>query len=443
KSSSGKDADGTSLPALFLKSNSDADLFFQEIRYNFSRRSRTNDSIGINYIRGKGDFKQELSSNDQTLLNLLTTPGSFVMPSESRFPVNPQALNPSPMAGVNLPGDHGEHMITNINEQSFQAFLQFTYQLTSRIFFTAGARGGYDLTKVSGESVIAGDSPSALGMYTNSDPNLLYSPGPLQSVKNSSLSVSGQAGLTYRWNENFNFFINAVKGRRPELIQFTWDNKSLILDPETVNSLEAGYKISVLHRIFFDATGYFRQHKNVHAISWSDTEGRGLNSSDGKAKSYGVDAGLHVALLKGINLFGSYAWLNPVFDSTDVPGRDYIYGGNIFAFSPGHSFASGVSANFKILPLVGIFANSWYSRRSHFWFSESNTPGLEQLSYGILNANAGVKFDKPSVTVSVYGTNLLEENYVVSAGHPGGLFGLPTFVPGPPMMLGIKMMWEF
>ncbi|MDD4109556.1 MAG: carboxypeptidase-like regulatory domain-containing protein, partial [Prolixibacteraceae bacterium] len=195
KSSSGKDADGTSLPALFLKSNSDADLFFQEIRYNFSRRSRTNGSIGINYIRGKGDFQQGLSSNDQTLLTLLTTPGSFVMPSENRFPVNPQTLNPSPMAGVNLPGDHGEHMISNINEQSFQAFLQFTYQLTSRIFFTAGARGGYDLTKVSGESVITGDSPSALGMYGNSDPNLLYSPGPLQSVKNSSLSVSGQAGL--------------------------------------------------------------------------------------------------------------------------------------------------------------------------------------------------------------------------------------------------------
>jgi outer membrane receptor protein involved in Fe transport len=49
----------------------------------------------------------------------------------------------------------------------------------------------------------------------------------------------------------------------------------------------------------------------------------------------------------------------------------------------------------------------------------------------------------PDLVLSIYGTNLLEEKYSSSAGHWGGQFGMPTFVPGPPRMLGAKLTWRF
>lgn len=443
KSSSARDADGTSLPALFMESETNTILFFQEVRYNFSRRSRTNGSAGINYIRTGSEGTGRVISNDTYLFDLLNTPGSFIMPGESRYPVNPVPLNPSPMAGTDLPGDHAEEVLYNNKENSLQAWLHFDHQLTQKIFFNAGMRGAYDRIKMSREPVYSEGLQSELGNYSNADPNLLYAPGAPVSIKKSHLYVTGKAGFTYRWNEDFNIFINAIRGRRPGMIQFTWDNQSRILDAEILNSLEGGVKMSVLERVFLDVTGHYRHHRNVHTLLWGGTQGTGLNAASGKATSYGLDAGVQIALLKGFNMFGSYSWLNAVFDSTDTEGRDFVYAGNSFAFLPRHSFTSGVSINLELRPSLSLFANTWYSWRSHFWFSEANTPGTEQSAYGILNAATGLKLTKPAITFTVHGSNLLDENYILSAGHWGGQFGLPTFVNGSPLMLGVKMLWDF
>jgi len=142
-------------------------------------------------------------------------------------------------------------------------------------------------------------------------------------------------------------------------------------------------------------------------------------------------------------LFGNYAWMVSSFDSTDVDGLYYIYAGNNFALSPEHSFMAGGSLSVNILPAIRFFMVPRYSWKSHFWFTEANVTGLEQSAYGILNINTGLELAKPNVILSIYGTNLLEQKYIASAAHYGGLLGLPTFVPGPPRILGARLTWKF
>jgi len=77
------------------------------------------------------------------------------------------------------------------------------------------------------------------------------------------------------------------------------------------------------------------------------------------------------------------------------------------------------------------------------YFTDANTKGLEQDAYGLLNINGGLKLAKPILTLSVYATNVLEEKYVTSGGNTGTLFGVPTFVPGAPGMIGAKLTWQF
>ena len=77
------------------------------------------------------------------------------------------------------------------------------------------------------------------------------------------------------------------------------------------------------------------------------------------------------------------------------------------------------------------------------YFEDANTPGLEQGAYGLLNINGGLEFTDLNLTLSVYGTNILDQQYVTSAGNTGSLFGVPTFVPGPPTMYGAKLTWKF
>jgi outer membrane receptor protein involved in Fe transport len=120
-----------------------------------------------------------------------------------------------------------------------------------------------------------------------------------------------------------------------------------------------------------------------------------------------------------------------------------LYAENSFARAPQHSFSAGFSAKARIVQKMWIFATPWYSWQSHFWFTEANTPGLEQSAYGIFNINFGLEIADPDLVLSIYGTNLLEEKYIASAGHWGGQFGMPTMVPGPPRMLGAKITWKF
>jgi len=440
---SARDADGTDLPGLYMDKNTNAKLFFQETRYNFSRRSRTNGSLGIDYSYVSIGGTQGLVSNDRSLVDILLFPGNFILPGESTLSLLPQPLNSDPLAGTDMSGIHSEEMFRKKTGWSAQAFIDFTHRLTKKIFFTGGVRAVYDRFKLTGESVFVDGRQSVLGGLSGTPPNLFYSPFGTRTVKKGSLSFTGRAGFTYRFNENANIYFQASMGRRPEVLQFSREGFSRVSDPERVNNLEAGAKFSSFRRIYIEANGYYRQHKNVRTILWKMDPDEGLTSSNGKAVSYGADAGLRVALAKGLDLFGNYAWMVSSFDSTDVNGLDYIYAGNNFALAPEHSYTAGGSLRVNILPAIRFFLVPVYSWKSHFWFTEANTTGLEQSAYGILNINTGLELTKPNVILSIYGTNLLEQNYIVSAGHYGGLLGLPAFVPGPPRMLGARLKWKF
>jgi iron complex outermembrane recepter protein len=437
------DADGTALPALEMDDETSAKHIYQEIRYNFSNMSRLNGSAGLSYSSEKENYRQGTASNDRLIFDILSAPGRFVMPAGNRFPVNPQPLNPDPMAGYPLSGDHSEERINERRTRSAQAYIHFTYRVRQTLFFTGGIRGLYDRVAFSQESLFTGGAASQLGKFTNSAPNLVYAPTALQEVTNNSLSVTGQAGFTYRRNENFSFYINAVRGRKPEALLFTWDSKPLITSAELVNSAEAGWKAIYKARLYWDVTGFYRRHLNVQTINWRGAHGSGMVDANGKATSFGAETHLKAAVVKGVELFGNYAWMQSKYDSTGVDGSGYVYAGNRFARAPEHSFSAGVTLKTTVVKGMQLFATPWYSWQSHLWFTEANTPGLDQPAFGLLNINAGVELEKPKVALSVFGSNLLDERYNSGAGHWGGLFGMPTTVPGAPRMLGAKISWSY
>ncbi|MGC9354686.1 MAG: TonB-dependent receptor, partial [Mariniphaga sp.] len=428
------DADGTTAPAIDMENNSETGLFFQEIRYNFMRGSFTNGSVGINYFQEKTNATQFVRSNDDLLVQLNASPGNLTVPV--RFPALPQSFD-------SIPGNHSEMHFEQPKIQSAQAFLHYTYQWRRRLFFTLGASAVYDRLQLNHKSEFSGGESSSLGAFSGAAPNLIYLPAAEQELKKNSLSFTGQAGLTYRWNENFNFYLNAARGRKPQVLQFTWDGKPLITGAETVYSGEGGWKTIIKKRIFWEVNGFYRRHFNVQTFQWHGEPGTALLAANGKATSYGAETGLKVAVIPGLDIFGNYAWMQSAFDSTGLDGNDFLYAGNHFARAPEHSFSAGFSGKLNVARTMRIFVTPRYAWQSHFWFTEANTPGLEQPAYGILNIDFGLEMADPDLVLSIYGTNLLEEKYIASAGHWGGQFGMPTFVPGPPRMLGVRVMWKF
>jgi len=444
------DGDGTASAAIDMAETAGAEQFYQEIRGNFSQNSRLIGSLGASYWWEKADQMYWLSPNEQHFASLfLIQPPTPVYPNGQPvvIPALPNIPQMGPLAGMPLPTNHQEETRSWATNQSAEAFMDATYQLRRKLFINFGIRGVFDMYKLNNEAEFTGGDPSTLGYLTGNAPNLFFKPSENQEISKNTFSVTGKAGLQYKFNEYGNLFANYSRGRRPNVLQFTSTGEEQILDSEILDNFDAGFKASIFERVFIDAVGFYQKYKNFQSSAWVSNPGTGefnyIIIDGGKATTYGIETSVNVAVIKQLELFGNYAWLHSAFDSTNTDGLEQEYAGNSFALAPEHSFTAGFNAQVNITENLQIFVSPSYSYKTHIYFTDANTEGLDQEAYGLLNVNGGLKLAEPKLMLSVYATNLLGEEYVTSGGNTGSLFGIPTFVPGSPTMFGAKVTWAF
>ena len=443
------DGDGTAAQAINLQKNGKAEQFFQEIRLNFSRNSRMNGSMGATYLHEKADQKLGFATNEQHTANLFLDPVNLVASSGQPVVIEtlPDIPEMGPAAGMSLPENHEEEKLNRATNQSVEAFLDFTYQFLRKVYLSGGVRGMFDTYKYSNRAVFSGGSISTLGMITGNVPNLIFPLAETTQINKNTISVTGHAGLQVKISDEATVFVNYARGRRPNVLQFNNSGDEENVDAEILNNYEGGFKTSFLSRIFVDATGFYQQYKNFQTGEWvlDSTSPKYIYQTvnGGKATLWGAEVNAQVAVIKQLTVFGNYAWLHSVFDSTNVAGEKQKYAGNRLRLSPEHSFTFGLNARVNITPTIQLFVTPSYSFKTDFYFDNANSENLKQNAYGLLNINGGLELAEPNVIFSVYGTNLLDEQFVTSAGHSGSMFGITTFVPGEPRMFGAKLMWKF
>lgn len=443
------DGDGTAAQAINIANKGNAMQFFDEIRLNFSRNSRINGSMGATYLHEKANRREQFSTNEQHTANLFTDPANLITPNGQPVVIKslPDIPETEPAGGMQLPAIHQEERLGKATNQSVEAFIDFTYQLTRKFFVTGGARGYFDIYKLSNEAAFTGGSFSTLGMITGNSPNLIFKSMQTTEIRKNTFSVTGHAGLKYKINDNTNLFINYARGRRPNVLQFNTGGEEEVVDAEILNSYQAGFKSSFLSRIYIDATGFYQQYQNFQTGEWVPDSGSGKYNYEvkngGGATSWGAEASVKVAVIKELDVFGNYAWLHSSFDPTNTDGDTQKYAGNSLRLSPEHSFTFGFNGRINILPTIQLFVSPSYSFKTNFYFDDANSENMKQNAYGIFNINGGLELAEPNIIFSVYGTNLLDEQFITSAGHSGSMFGIPTFVPGAPRMFGAKLTWKF
>ncbi len=443
------DGDGTASAAIDMSEDGGATQFYQEIRGNFSN-ARMNGVMGAGYWWEKADQRYWFSPNEQNLASLMLLPEPRPVTPDGQpvvipfVPANPEAGIEDPII---LPTNHQEDNYSRANNMAAEAFLDVSYQLTRKFFVSGGMRAVYDRYKLNNQADFVGGDPSGLGVLSGNYPNVFFRPGDEQSISKNTLSFTWRGGLKYRISEYGNIYANYSRGRRPNVLQFTSTGEKEVLDAEVLDNFELGFKADFLNRVFLDINGFYQLYKNFQTQAWVAGPENGefnlLFKDSGKATAYGAEASIRAAVLEKLDIFANYAWLVTSFDSTDVDGMTQAYAGNVFRLAPEQSFNVGLYAHVHILPTIQLFITPSYSWKSHMFFEDANTPGLEQDAYGLLNINGGLEFDKPNIIFSVWSSNVLDQDYATSGGNTGALFGVPTFVPGPPRMIGTKLTWNF
>jgi iron complex outermembrane recepter protein len=441
------DGDGTAAPAIDFSENDGARQFFQELRENYSISNKLIGSVGASFWLEKASQDYWFSPNEQDMFHLFFNTGYLVTPDGQPYPATNLPPDPQlgPLAGLPLVTDHQEENNSSATNKALDGFADASYQLTSSLSITGGIRVINEWISLTNKSEMTGGSPSTLGLLSGNYPNLFFKPGDEKEISTSNIAFTWRAGLKYALNENSNIYASYSKGRRPKVLQFTTAGEQQILDAETVNSYDLGFKTLINHRIWFDLGLFYYDYSNFQTSAWVADATTGefnyIIKDGGKASSYGAEASFRYSLFNWLQFFGNYAYIHARFAATDVNGALQEYAHNMFRLTPDHSFAVGVNARIKIGNEMYLFGIPSYSYKTKIFFEDANTAGLEQNGYGLLYFNGGLEVKK--VKVSFFVSNLLGEKYIISAGNTGSLFGDPTQIPGAPRMLGIKLSSKF
>jgi len=443
------DGDGSAAAAIDMAGTIDANQFSQEVRLNYGLGNKFNGFSGLNYSRENTDQTYWFSPNETSMVHLFFDPSYMIMPNGQPYILSALPLDPrlGPLGGMPLPTHHEEENFTSAENRAFELFTDGSLDISPKFKLSGGLRIVFDHSNVSNEASFTAGSESTLGMLTGNYPNLFFKPSPLQSTSSNFSGFTGRFVATYKLNDNSNLFMSYAKGRRPNVIQYQSDGSSEILDAEIVNSFDLGYKTVINNQFIFDATIYYYGYHNFQTNAWIADPMTGnfayIIKDGGKASTYGLETSFQYSITEHFKLFGNYAFTHARYNKIDKDGNEQEYAKNQFRLTPDHSFNLSMKYETPINNEILLFVTPSFSYKSHFFFEDANTEGIEQDAYSLLNLSIGAKLLKPSLTFTLFSHNLLNEQYLIGAGNTGSMFGIPTFVPSQPRTCGFKVTWDF
>ena len=448
------DGDGTSAPAIDMAEKVKANQFTQEIRYNFaSPNSRFTGIAGTGFWREDVSHTYDFRPNEQYAAFLI-----FQMPKLLWHGNTMKEQAPMPERGITehlyFPDDHEEVNFTQAVNSAFDLFFDASYKILPKLSFTAGARATFERFSIQNHAYHSAGAPSTLGKWfvfaevengvivapSNDAVNFFFAPVENPEEKAAYSAITWRASLKYDFNDRSNLFAGYSKGRRPNVFQYDRNGVLEIIDAESLHSFDAGYKF-VGQRLMFDASLYYQLYGNFQSSMW---EGMNYIIVDaGKATSYGAEFSGRAVINSFLDFFGNYAFARATFAGKNSKGEPQRMAGRSLRLMPKHSFLIGVNVGVDLTPNMHITLTPHYAWKSHFYFEDANDAGIEQDAFGLLNVNLALRFKRQGLTFSLFGSNLTGEKYLIGAGNMGAMFGVPTFVPGAPRMMGGKLTWIF
>lgn len=442
------DGDGTAAAAIDMSEDNAATQITQELRINYRPWQKLSGFTGVSYWQEEAEQTYWFSPDETYMFHLFFDPSYLIMPDGQPSQVSSLPMLPElgMLGGMPLPTHHEESSINKATNKSYSVFTDATYELTSKLNITAGLRYVYDDSKLSNESLFLAGSPSTLGMLTGNYPNLFFRPLPMRDTSASYSGITGRGIMKYEWNENINVFASYARGRRSNVLQYQSDGTAEEFDAEIVNSFDLGIK-SYYDNLSVDATWFYHKYSNFQTNAWVVDPSTGqfgyLVKDAGKATSYGFETSIQYLAHKNIQVFGTYNYIHARYDKKDDDGNEQEYADNSFRLTPDHSLSIGTRLQFPVSNNYEVYIIPSFSYRSKIYFEDANTEGLEQDGYGLLNVNTGINMLNPNINISIFANNILNEEYIISAGNTGSLFGVPTYIAGMPFMMGTKISWRF
>jgi len=319
------------------------------------------------------------------------------------------------------------------NVKSYAAFTQETYELTDKLNITGGLRYTYEEKEI---------TRTRFGQYSG------IVTVPLSSRSDNWDAVSGRLGFEYSWNEDAMTYLSVSRGFRSGGINARSASELDFLpyDPEYLTSYEVGLKSDWLDdRLRFNTSVYFSDYKDLQfTVSFPDpVTGVPISTvgNQAKAEIKGFEMDVVAMPAAGLTFTAGIGYTDAKYIEVDPTSR------------------VGVDDKFPNIPkwsvtLSGTYSvpiNAWggelrarldYVRKSKIYYQANNDPFNTQDAYGLLNARLSFESTGSNWAVSLFGTNLTDERYLLG-GVTIRAFGFSRAQFARPREWGVELNYRF
>ena len=442
------DSDGTKAQALGMEVSIMYNQFSQEVRFNLDRE-HIQGFAGLNYFGEQGHLGYVLTQDERSFFAMLSPMLANAIPWLQPIPMiiggEPNlSVSVNPLTGRALKPFHTESSLYGASNNAFDVFADGTYKLTQKLWITAGGRLIMeDLSSFL--HVDPAEDPGTLGFILGRGPNNLFQPTDGKKEENKKFTDwVGRAILQYEYSEQVSTYASWSKGRRPNVIQVLADTVE-ILKAERVHNYELGVKTLFLNkRIQLNLSGFLYNYSHFQTRTL-DLEGGSLIhiTDSGMARGVGVETDMQIAVTRNLRVFANHARVHARFNDKDAHGNPQELAGNTFRLTPKHSGAAGLSYQFELGRAGYIDADMSVTFKSGHYFEDDNDPELYQSGFALVNASLQYTTANKKYGGRLNFNNLFNSRYLIDAGNAGLLFGIPTFVPGPPRFIGMQLFSRF
>ncbi|MBU0554981.1 MAG: TonB-dependent receptor [Alphaproteobacteria bacterium] len=355
-----------------------------------------------------------------------------------------------------------------INSKNWSVFAQGDIQITDQFSITIGGRYSKDNKSIDYENVLT-DSTYA----PQPDPVVLFTDQDLAAVvpgvnRERYGDWAARVSLNYQANPDTLLFASWNRGIKGG----NWSLSSSIAPedfrhrPETLNSLEAGFKTTLLDRTLrLNGTLFHYIYDDYQAFSLAGGVPHVFNSD---AHSTGAELEAFWSPSRNFDAVFGATWQTSSVDS--IPATDVQFGPELFPGAPDTEYCTNLGGVFRCdfpqktitgarLPNAPQFSlnyllrynmdvpsgnvavqvdGAWYDKQ---FLEVTNGLGSLQEAYNVTNASLTYQHDMTGISVTAWARNLFDQKYRAYALNLG-ILGV-TSIYAPPVTYGVSLRVPF
>lgn len=386
----------------------DIEQFSQELRIASPSGERAEWVAGLFYWQMEMDVRRE---------NRLANCGKFIPPN------NVDTIQPCP-----VPFFTSGFFDGTVKNSNAAVFGQLNYDLTDSLEVYGGLRVLYESLET---ATLRPDAPLPEfpedGVESFGAPPLPYA----TDTDDDDTAVTGRLGFQYAMSDNARVFASFSRGYKGASVNVDNVSSNDIVNPEIVNSVEAGIKAELLNnRLAVSLIAYSAEYDDFQSQSLvqSAQSSAFQLTNAGVVTTDGIEFEFSAAITDGFTVSGGAAYTDAVFDEFEE-AQCYLGQTESDGCVNGVQDLSGKKVpnapewKFNVLgryefPL-GSSGYSGFMQGAYVWqdevvMREDNNPKTIQGDYGILDANIGLISPEDRYSLTLFVRNLTDESFGVN-----------------------------